>query len=425
MNRRKPLRHQMSHLLERDRNVEVVKVNERLRPYRAERDAVTVRFTNRGILGNVPARLWYADDAGFVGSTFLTKTDILSDGAILDVIGADLFDFSVGILFVRVREHTQGREGYLPLSSFVFETDVIDDRFWTADDPKSLSNDLVVRMGNLRLYSGMRLVSPKIDQALNYFDQMNKGINSEPPHPLYAASEAHRLCLWAMDAERGDSDRERVVQTIDSFFQRRAFPALHRIASGAVSWPYLFDFKLPWVHLKAPWYSGYANAALAGAAACMFQLMGNHAYRDLAIDAVGFLRLPMDQGGALYREDGYSFIVEYAYRSPPAPNYRVFDGEFMSLPYLHNVAVILRDAQIGQFFIELATSMAAVFHLFSPKPGLPRNSMDGADAPPTYMWQLWIAAQILGNILKDHQFSRMARAWRNTIPPEHTSTLPM
>jgi hypothetical protein len=415
----------MSHPLARNGNVKVVKVNQWLRPYRAERDTVTVRFTNRGILGGVAARLWYAEDAGFGGSTFLTKTDVLSDGAILDVIGADLFDFSVGILFVRAREHAQGREGYLPLSSFVFETDVIDDRFWTADDPKSLSNDLVATTGNLRLYSGMRLVSPKIDQALNYFDQMNKGIDSEPPHPLYAASEAHRLCVWALDQRRGDSDRERVVGTVDAFFHKRAFPALSRIAPGAVSWPYLFDFALPWVYLKAPWYSGYANSALAGAAACMFHLTDNNAYRELATDAIGFLRLPMDQGGALYRQDDYAFIAEYAYHSPPAPNYRVFDGEFMSLPYLHNVAVILRDGRVAEFFIELATGMAAVFEMFCSRPGLPQNSMDGVDAPPSYMWQLWIVAQILGNILKDHQFSQIARRWRSAIPAEHTSTFPM
>jgi hypothetical protein len=81
-------------------------------------------------------------------------------------------------------------------------------------------------------------------------------------------------------------------------------------------------------------------------AAMMHQFTGEARYRELAESAYKFLTLPMAEGGAHYTVDGFPFLAEYAYTSPPLPNLRVLDGELIACVCLLNTATLLGDSEM-------------------------------------------------------------------------------
>ncbi len=68
------------------------------------------------------------------------------------------------------------------------------------------------------------------------------------------------------------------------------------------------------------------------------------------------------------------------------------------------------------FVMQLGAGLGATLGLFCADEGLPVFGMDGQAMNPDYMWQLWVALQILAHVCKDRGFSRHAGNWRRAIP---------
>jgi hypothetical protein len=202
-------------------------------------------------------------------------------------------------------------------------------------------------------------------------------------------------------------------------FNSYGLPERRTIKPGAVAWPYTFPFTMPWgTKLDPPWYSGYANAAMAGAAACALALTGDKIFASVVREATAFLELPMAEGGAGYVVNGFPFIAEYVYPSPPIPNYRVLDGELGTAVFLYNAAVLTGDSALLDLVVRIGAGLPAALKLLRRPDGLPYFGMDGQPMNPSYMWQLWMTLQLLANIYKDRVFLAHAAEWRRGIPEE-------
>jgi D-glucuronyl C5-epimerase C-terminus len=174
---------------------------------------------------------------------------------------------------------------------------------------------------------------------------------------------------------------------------------------------------MPWgTALMPPWYSGYCNAAVIGTLAVTHGLAPNAELFQCALNALGYLNLPIEYRGAKYSVDGFDFIAEYPCQTPPVPNYRVLDGELSAIPYLYNAAVIFKDIRFLSTALRLVAGIQVSLRLFRAEGGAPLFALDGQPMTPGYMWQLWMNLQLLDAIFKDRQFTRYAREWRAFMP---------
>jgi hypothetical protein len=396
-----------------------------LPPYLPDRSGLEIQFLVGRMVPSQPPSLWIDTRTNPAGPVLLGRREPLQPGdrmRILDDLGHDL---SVGVTMIKVEHERIGCAGFVTLHTLIAETTEIAESLWVAEQ-KNVLRGLVESVSQYGiLYSTNRVSPVEVQASIEYLEQFataagdNLDAFLREVHPLQAGAHAHRLGIWALDEKRSAEERTRVGRLIDGMFEVYGLPSMHRIgAAGA--WPYRFDFSMPWgTKLAAPWYSGYANAAIAGAAACALALTGKPRYRELVRDAVAFLRRPMAEGGALYRSDGYPYIAEYCYPSPPIPNDRVLDGELCSIVYLYNAALILADSGLLDFVIDLWPGLSHFLDMMCvEKDGLPVFGMDGQPMNPAYMWQLWMTLQLVANGLKDRRFAAHARRWRSGIPQQ-------
>jgi hypothetical protein len=402
--------------------LDVVRPNARHFPlYRPDRKSLALRYRQNRLAPEQPDSLWFDARRSLEGPTLLGGRIELQRGDVMVVADDRPYDLSVGTLMVKVFHERASQEGYVTLQALVASTSADGSELWSADDPARLRSVVEAESEDGVLYSTNRIGPAEVAATFEYLEQFAPEKASVEElcrsiHPLQAGAHAHRIGVWALHRSRTPAERARVAAMLDTLFSRYVANAMQPVGSGC-SWPYAFDFKMPWgTELKAPWYSGYANAAMVGAAACVWRLTGNALYREIAEKGVAFLRTPMESGGALYHSDGFSFIAEYCYRSPPVPNYRVLDGEMCSLVYLYNAAVLLADPVLLSFALDLAPGLGHALDMFCAPDGLPVFGMDGQPMNPGYMWQLWMTLQLLANIFKDRRFVAHARRWRAAIP---------
>ncbi len=95
--------------------------------------------------------------------------------------------------------------------------------------------------------------------------------------------------------------RSDAIAAVGRFFDAYVLPEARPGPNGSLKWPYHFEFILNWgVKMSPPWYSAYANAAIAQAAAVMFRLTAEPRYKEIAIKAARFIGEPLESGGAEY-----------------------------------------------------------------------------------------------------------------------------
>jgi len=117
--------------------------------------------------------------------------------------------------------------------------------------------------------------------------------------------------------------------------------------------PYHHTFPLP-----APWLSGMAQGEAASLLSRLGAELDEEQLTDAAIRALGPLRVPSAQGGALATLEGGPFYEEY----PTQPGSFVLNGAIFALFGVHDVATALDDATLrAEFEISVAT-LAAGLH---------------------------------------------------------------
>jgi hypothetical protein len=392
-------------------------------PYRPDRAGLHLRYIGNLLSRAQPDLLWFDSRPERHGPMLLGGTEPLVPDDRLVVLDDRPFDLSVGVPMIHVRHARSGRDGFITEETLVAETVESEGMLWTAVDKPRLRNLVEFASPFGTLYSTNRVSPNEIASTTEYLQRFGAtpAPADSPPeavHPLQAGAHAHRIGVWALAADRSLPEREQVTENLRAMLEHYGIPAANDF-EGTLAWPYTFDFSMPWLTaLPKPWYSGYANSAMAGACACAWRLTGDPRHRAAALKAIGFLRRPMHAGGALYDIDGFSHVAEYCYASPPIPNYRVLDGEICSLVFLYNAALLLDDPSVMRFAMELVPGLARALDFFADPEGLPLFGMDGQPMNPTYMWQLWMSLQLLANAFKDRRFAVHAERWRHGIPQD-------
>ncbi|NEV00694.1 D-glucuronyl C5-epimerase family protein [Bradyrhizobium uaiense] len=334
----------------------------------------------------------------------------LKSGDELDVMDDQFHDMRAGTTFVKVRRAWDQLVGYMPLRAFITET-------VPAERP------LGEVMGSIDGHSVMLVFgnngnaaaagAKEIDgKALA--DVYSAPISKTSIHPVTAGNHLVAMLLGLAVAGVDESVRGTTVAAAQRVFDEYVFPAKVEIKPGVAAWPNTYDFTLAWGgKLKAPWFSGYSNGTIANSAAIMFRLTGEERYAEIARAAVAWMRLPADQGGALYHDGAGIFVAEYPSDVPVDPNIGVLDGEMVAAIAVYNTAVLLDDAQMMRFAAQLAYSLVNKADQCT--------SADGRIINARYQWLIttddylvpmkrW-AAQ-LGIITKDRRMLAHAENWR-------------
>lgn len=392
---------------------------DKVTPYLADRAGLQVSYRPSLYLDEQPTSIWW-DQIGVDGAPLLLRNrDALNTGECLTVVDDELHDIGVGTPLVLVEREATGQQGYITLDSLLTKMKAPDD-VWAADDLPGLRKLVEFPSEFGILHSTNRVGVDEVISSRAYLSQFQgwkARWSRNPVHPLECGAHAHRIGCWALDEGRSPKDRNDIGKKLDMLMRNWVLPNMVEVMPGVLSWGYDFDFYMPWAtKLSNPWFAGYANAALVGSAACAYALTGKVQYKEVAMGAFRFLCLPMEQGGALYQSDGFPYVAEYVYRSPPIPNYRVLDGELCTMPYLVNAAMLLDEPELAAFANRLNAGFLSALDLLADRDGAPYFGMDGQPMQPNYMWQLWMCLQLLAAIFKDRSYTKRARMWRSHIP---------
>jgi hypothetical protein len=358
------------------------------------------------------------------GKAYLDNAAIIQPGEIYQVLSAAPEDLGVGAGMRPVRRCSDGADGHVTELALAGDMSAAGHELWAAEDPQTLRRLVEVRLGDGVLYAPNLLLERKLAEA----ETMLAGIASRAwqkgdanqPHPLQVGSEAHRLGLFALSGSCIAERRSQITALLQRLAENWFAPMAEPVGKhGSLSWPYSFDFPLPWhAQLKAPWHSGYAAAAITGALACTHALTGDARWLGLMQGSLAYMRMPLAEGGPAYQINGLPHVAEYV-GSPHFPNYRTFDGEVMCIPYLYNTAVLTGDDALLAKVLRLIEGIKDVLPVMSPEGQAPRFGMDGQPINPGYMLQMWFVAQILANIAKDQSFTALARRWATHVASEH------
>lgn len=399
---------------------EVVRPNAKFsKPYIADRAGLEVTYRPSSYLEEQPTSLWWDDSGDEAGPTLLRRREELISGEVLVVLEDRLHDLAVATPMVAVERKRDGQKGYVTLDCLITKL-VGEDALWAAEDSNTVRGLVEFPSKWGVLHSTNRVGPDEVASSRDYlsaFGKWSKAWKKKSVHPLECGAHGHRIGCWALAEDRSASDRDSVAAQLDTMMQSWAVPSAVEIRSGVVTWPYEFDFSMPWgTKLPAPWFAGYANAAMLGTAACAYALTKKKEYKDLAMGAFRFLTCRSEDGGALYSVDGFDFIAEYVYRTPPIPNYRVLDGELCSMQYLVNAGMLIDEPELVSFAFRLNAGFRMELELLSKDDGSPYFGMDGQSMQPNYMWQIWMCLQLLAAIFKDRSYTDRANLWRPHIP---------
>jgi len=389
------------------------------KPYVADRSNLNVTFHPSSYLNEQPPSIWWDDSEHQAGPLLMRKREPLVDGESLMVLDHQLHDLAVASPMVRVKRMSDGQAGYITLDCLITKT-TAEEAIWAADTPSKVRELVEFPSKWGVLHSTNRVGPDEVKSSREYlsaFTKWSMRTQRKSVHPLECGAHSHRIGCWALDENRSRSDRNDVAKLLDSMMKNWACPKVKEVRPGVLTWPYEFDFSMPWgTQLPKPWYAGYANAAMLGSAACAYALTRKKEYKDIALGAFAFLKLPCEEGGALYSVDGFDFIAEYAYRTPPIPNYRVLDGELCSMPYLVNAGMLLDEPEMVSFAFRLNAGFRTSLEMLADPDNAPYFGMDGQAMQPNYMWQLWMCLQLLAAIFKDRSYTNRAKMWRPHIP---------
>lgn len=336
----------------------------------------------------------------------------LQTGDELELQGDRFHDLRTGTSYVKVKRLRDQLIGYLTLQTFVGETTPIGDLPF---DRTSLVASIDGReiMLNYPTTAKSALAYQELEGvplAKAFATPISKG----GIHPVTAGNDLLGILLGLVVPGTDEGTRQAALEASRRVFDEYVYPAKIEVRPGAVAWPNTYDFPLAWGGvMKAPWFSGYSNGVIASAAALMFRLTGEDKYAQLARQAVAWMKLPADQGGALYHDGPFSFVAEYPSSVPAEPNIAVLDGEMVAAISVYNTAVLLGDPDMLRFAAQLAYSLVNKADHATTSDGRIQNAR--------YQWLIdnkgyllpmkrW-AAQ-LGMITKDRRLLEHAAKWR-------------
>jgi hypothetical protein len=345
----------------------------------------------------------------------------LFPGNVLTLVDDRLYDLGVGTLMVKVRAEGRSSGGYVPLGHILGNMVEADDSLWSAGDLDRVRKKIVFDFKGTRIYAIDQAQSGNIEVIIQtfqtpatYASALSGGQSGI--HPVYAGGLLASALFYALRPDAPPQIRDRVVSAAAVFFDEYVFKAAMDQGSGAISWPYPFDWTANWgVALKPPWFSAYANAAFSSAAAAMHRLTGEERYRRLAEKAARYIGLPIERGGAEYDVSGFKLPAEYVYSFRDTPNIRVLDGELITTVLLYNAARLLGDWDMLWVAARHAMSLAIQLEYFRNEDGSLMFAAYVEKMPRHYVWTIWANLQALANISKDRRFKVAADALRPHI----------
>lgn len=411
--------------------------NKFLRPFYADRAGLKVVYEKQIFSLRQPAMMYVPAD--IEGRTMLPwqtsengKPGLygLFPGSNLTLLDNKLYDIGVGTLFLKVRnESVQGLVGFVPIDIIIGETKPAGDELWRAEDAARLKDLSLVDIDGLPLYAILRPTDAKeverqiamLSNPSNYDGALGGG--HPGVHPVSAANTVYGVLMYALRPGVDSALRNRAISAAQQFFEAYAFPKADQIKAGVVAWPYTFEWNLNWgIKLSPPWYSAYANAVMSAAASILFKETGDEKYRALALAALRYLDLPIQDGGARYSVSGFQLPAEYVYDSPPVPNVRVLDGELIAAVATYNAARLLGNSWALGLFQRQAYSLSMQMDFYTRKDGRMLFATYVEEMPDHYQWILWSNLQALGNITKDRRFSNTADLLRPHINAKDCQT---
>jgi hypothetical protein len=319
----------------------------------------------------------------------------------LKIIGKKFYDFANGTSYVRVHRVNDNKVGFIKLNDFVSRTGISDAKVTTASIN---GHNIPIALSHVPgRFSSMV-------KGKSFAETLNAGL-SEYVHPAHAAVVAFDGVFSAFHLNSTADAKE-----AERFFREYVTPEAVQFGPDAIAWPYKFKFTIAWMgEIEAPWYSAYANSVMALNAALMFNMTGESHYRDIARKAINWIRTPVTAGGGLYTIDGFDFVAEYAYPSPPHGNIRVLDGEMISLLSIYSVAVILEDEDMLRFAIRLIYGLSTQLELFTTSNDLIQNArFQWLVDNPGYVIAMKQWATMLHWISKEKAFKRASERWHKS-----------
>lgn len=381
-----------------------------VQPYSPTWKGLRLKFDGEMLQGGNP-RMIYAPRQwnGRVLLPWQTSIDngpgVSGIGSTFTILDNEIYDLDIGELFARVKLDGSGLEGFLPLSILIAETSAADDSLWATDHADTIK--AMACKSNVCFPFGPS--DPKgraaIAQSLTAYDL--------DASPLTAANSAISMLSDALDPKAQDRTAgiDAAAKFFESYVSRKAMPG----PAGSLAWPNAQAVTINWgIKLSPPWYSAYANSAIALSAALMYRLTAHHDYLDTAVRAARFVGEPIERGGAEYMVAGFRLPAEYVYRD--APNVRVLDGEIISLVYLYDVVRLTGDRATLEIFLRQSMSLAMQLPFYRNPDGSYLFAAYVEAMPEHYNWTIWMALQILANATKDRRFTDAARDIRRHIP---------
>lgn len=138
--------------------------------------------------------------------------------------------------------------------------------------------------------------------------------------------------------------------TADKADKQKALACAHWLTENASTWSpdslcWIYDFDLPFYHLRAPWISAMAQGEAVSLLLRAFMLDDHRAFLDTAAGAVRAFLYPVTRGGVCdYLDDGSVIFQEYP-TSPPA---HVLNGHIFALLGIYDYARFFDDASFDE-----------------------------------------------------------------------------
>ena len=337
----------------------------------------------------------------------------LVPGDELDMLDSSFHDLRAGTSFVRVKRRSDGAEGYIPLQTFFAKTVPL-------DVPESPYPPLIGSIDGRNILfpypTGPIQTKSVLDmiEGKTLTEAFATPLTGGKVHPVTFGNQLLLMLLGTVG--RGDeAGREKVLAAARRMFDEYAFPSAVKIGD-TLAWPNTYDFPIPWGdELRAPWFSSYSNGTIAAAAALMFRFTGEDRYAVLARQAVAWMRIPAEQGGALYHDGPFAFVAEYPSRTPSQPNISVLDGEMIAAIAIYDTAVLLDDQEMLRFAAQLAYSLVNKADMATTADGRIQNARyQWLINTESYILPMQRLAALLGIMTKDRRMLDHARNWRQS-----------
>jgi hypothetical protein len=136
----------------------------------------------------------------------------------------------------------------------------------------------------------------------------------------------------------------------DIFLKQAQWLASHyqEQPSGAVVWPFTFDWQEGQCSLRAPWISAYAQGYVISALVRAYRITREKRFLELSLRGADVFVNDIESVGVRSLQDGHVMYAEY----PGYPTPRILDGFITSLFGLYDLHVETGDEKVRTLFEE-------------------------------------------------------------------------